>query len=115
MKLISSSIEAARLLAAKVRGKVGQRLPQPVAADGGTPRLWSDCTGWVVDEGVDITVDDQDLVDAIAAAPKKLTNAEDTPAKVRAKLAAEIAAAKAARESKGGGARGAGRGLADDR
>ena len=102
MKLTSRSIEAAKLMAGRVRAKVGQRIPQPVDDAGDTPRLWADCTGWVVDDGVDLTPDDQDLIDAIAAAPQKLAAGDNSAAKVKAKLAAEIAKAKNDREKDGG-------------
>lgn len=102
MKLTSRSIEAARIVATRVRAKVGKRLPQPVDDSGSTPALWSDCTGWVVDDGVDLTPDDQDLIDAIAAAPQKLSASDNSAAKVKAKLAVEIAKAKADREGGGG-------------
>lgn len=107
MKLTSRSIEAAKLMASRVRAKVGQRIPQPVDDSGGTPPLWTDCTGWVVDDDVDLTPDDQDLIDAIAAAPQKLAAGDNSAAKVKARLAAEIAKAKGDRE--GGGKRKAGR------
>lgn len=98
MKLISPTLEAAKL-ARKARPQIGSRVPQPVDDDGDTPALWSDCTGYVIDDALDITTDDQDLIVAIAAAPGKIKAADNTPAKIKAKLTGELAKAKTDRES----------------
>ncbi len=72
MKLHTATLEDARN-ARRARPQIGKRIPQPV--------------------------DDQDLITAVAAAPGKLRPADDTPAKIRARLAAELTKAKAAREA----------------
>ena len=98
MKLLAATVEGAKA-AAKARKSIGGRLPQPVDPDGRTPALWSDCTAYVVDEDAKATVDDQDLITAVAAAPGKLRAGDDTPAKIKARLAAELAKAKSDREA----------------
>ena len=97
-KLLAPTLESAKI-AARLRKSVGGRLPQPVDADGNTPRLWSACTAYVVDEADDITADDQDLVVAIATAPGKVRAQDGTAAKVKARLTAELAKAKTDREA----------------
>lgn len=98
MKLLSPSIEGATA-ALQVRKSIGGRTPQPVGEGADTPALWSDCVAYVVDDDPAATVDDQDLIVAIAAAPGKLRPADGTPAKARARLAAEIAQARSDREA----------------
>ncbi len=85
--------------ATAVRRTIGGRIPQPVDTDGRTPALWADCTAYIVDEDDKATVDDQDLIAAIDAAPGKLRPTDDNPAKIKARLAAEVAKAKADREA----------------
>ena len=97
MKLISPTLEAAKL-ARKARPQIDTRVPQPVDDNGDTPPLWGDCTGYVIDDAPDITTDDQDLIVAIAAAPGKIKAADNTPAKIKAKLTGELAKAKTDRE-----------------
>lgn len=98
MKLLSPTLEGAKA-AVRARKSIGGRIPHPVDRDGRTPALWSDCTAYVVDDDPTATVDDQDLIAAIAAAPGKLRPADDTPAKIKARLAVEIAKAKTDREA----------------
>lgn len=98
MRLLAATITDATA-ARRARPKIGQRIPQPVDDTGTTPRLWTDCTTYVVDDDPAATVDDQDLIAAAAAGAGKLRPADDTPAKVRARLAAEVAKAKADREA----------------
>ena len=98
MKLLSPTIEAAKT-ATKARKTIGGRIPQPVDLGGRTPALWADCVAYVVDDDPAATVDDQDLIVAIAAGSSKLRPADDTSAKIKARLAAEVAKAKAAREA----------------
>ena len=98
MKLHTATLEDARN-ARRARPQIGKRIPQPVDDTGRTPALWADCTAYVVDDDPAATVDDQDLVAAIAAAPGKLRPADDTPAKVRARLGPELAKAKTDREA----------------
>lgn len=98
MKLLSPTIEAAKI-ATRARKTIGGRIPQPVGPDGHTPALWADCTAYIVDDDPTATVDDQDLIVAIAAAPGKIRPADDTAAKIKARLAAELAKAKADREA----------------
>jgi len=98
VKLYAPTLEAAQL-ARRARPPINGRQPQPIDGNGNTPRLWADCTAWIIDDAPDVTVDDQDLVMAIASAPGKLRAGDDTPAKIRAKLAAELAKAKAGREA----------------
>lgn len=98
MKLLSPTLGGAKA-AARARRSIGSRIPQPVDSNGATPALWADCTAYIVDDDPKATVDDQDLITAIAAAPGKLRPADDTPAKIRARLAADITKAKADREA----------------
>ena len=98
MKLLAPTLEAAQL-ARRARPAIDSRRPQPVDDNGATPLLWSDCTAYVIDDAPDITTDDQDLVVAIAAAPGKIKAADNTPAKIKAKLTAELAKAKTDREA----------------
>ena len=98
MKLLAATITDATA-ARRARPKIGQRIPQPVDDTGTTPALWSDCTNYIVDDDPAATVDDQDLIAAAAAGAAKLRPADDTPAKVRARLAAEVAKAKTDREA----------------
>lgn len=98
MKLLSPTIEGAKA-AVQARKSIGARIPQPVDRDGRTPALWADCIAYVVDDDPAATVDDQDLVAAVAAAPGKLRPADDTPAKIKARLSAELAKAKTDREA----------------
>lgn len=98
MKLLAATITDATA-ARRARPKIGQRIPQPVDDTGATPRLWADCTTYVVDDDPAATVDDQDLIAAAAAGAGKLRPADDTPAKVKARLAAEVAKAKSDREA----------------
>lgn len=98
MKLLATTITGAKAATA-ARKTIGGRIPQPVNTDGQTPALWADCTAYVVDDDPAATVDDQDLIVAIAAAPGKIRPADDTPAKIKARLAAELAKAKADREA----------------
>ncbi len=98
MKLHAATLEDART-ARRARPQIGKRIPQPVDDTGRTPALWSDCTAYVVDDDPAATVDDQDLIVAIAAAPGKLRPADDTPAKIKVRLAAELAKAKTDRET----------------
>lgn len=98
MKLVSPTIEAARLVR-RARPQIDARLPQPIDENGDTPPLWADCTGYVIDDAPDITTDDQDLVVAIAASPGKIKAADNTAAKIKAKLTTELAKAKTDREA----------------
>lgn len=98
MKLLAPTIEAAKT-ATRARKTIGSRLPQPVDSDGRAPALWADCVAHVVDDDPAATVDDQDLIVAIAAAPGKIRPADDTAAKIKARLAVEVAKAKADREA----------------
>lgn len=98
MKLLASTIAGAKAATA-ARKTIGGRIPQPVNTDGRTPALWADCTAYVVDDDPAATVDDQDLIAAIDAAPSKLRPTDDTPAKIKARLSVEIAKAKADREA----------------
>lgn len=98
MKLHTATLEDARN-ARRARPQIGKRIPQPVDDTGRTPALWADCTAYLVDDDPAATVDDQDLITAVAAAPGKLRPADDTPAKIRARLAAELTKAKADREA----------------
>lgn len=98
MKLLASTVTGAKA-AATARRTIGGRLPQPVGTDGRTPALWADCVAYVVDDDPAATVDDQDLIVAIAAAPGKIRPADDTAAKIKARLAAEFTKAKADREA----------------
>lgn len=98
MKLLAPTIEAAKT-ATRARKTIGGRIPQPVGTDGRTPALWADCVAYVVDDDPAATVDDQDLIVAIAAAPGKIRPADDTAAKIKARLAAEFTKAKADREA----------------
>ena len=98
MKLHTATLEDARN-ARRARPQIGKRIPQPVDDTGRTPALWADCTAYVVDDDPKATVDDQDLIAAIAAGKAKLRPADDSPAKVRARLAAELAKAKGDREA----------------
>lgn len=98
MKLLASTVTGAKA-ASTARKTIGGRLPQPVGSDGNTPALWADCTAYVVDDDPNATVDDQDLIAAIDAAPGKIRPTDDTPAKIKARLAAELAKAKADREA----------------
>ena len=98
MKLLAPTIDGAKA-AVRARKTIGGRIPQPVDTNGRTPALWSDCTAYVVDDDPAATVDDQDLITAVAAAPGKLRPADDTPAKIKVRLAAELAKAKTDRET----------------
>lgn len=98
MKLLAATITDAKA-AARARPAIGARTPQPVDRDGRTPALWADCTAYVVDDDPKATVDDQDLIVAVAAGSGKLRPADDTPAKIKARLAVELAKAKADREA----------------
>lgn len=98
MKLVSPTLEGAKI-ARRARPQIEAHLPLPVNDNGDTPALWSECTGYVIDDAPDVTTDDQDLVVAIAAAPGKVKAADNTPAKIRAKLTAELVKAKADREA----------------
>lgn len=98
MKLLSPTLEGAKA-AARARKSIGGRIPQPVDRDGRTPALWSECTAYVVDDDPAATVDDQDLVAAVAANPGKLRAGDDTPAKIKTRLAADIGKAKTDREA----------------
>ena len=98
MKLLAPTVEAAKT-ATRARKTIGSRLPQPVDSDGRAPALWADCVAYVVDDDPTATVDDQDLIVAIAAASGKIRPADDTAAKIKARLAAEVAKAKADREA----------------
>lgn len=98
MKLLAPTVQAAKT-ATKARKTIGSRLPQPVDNDGRAPALWADCVAYVVDDDPAATVDDQDLIVAIAAAPGKIRPADDTAAKIRARLTVEVAKAKADREA----------------
>jgi len=98
MKLLATTVAGAKAATA-ARKTIGGRLPQPVSTDGTTPALWADCVAYVVDDDPAATVDDQDLIAAIDANPGKLRPADDTPAKIRARLAVELAKAKADREA----------------
>lgn len=95
MKVIAPTLVAHR--AAKA-AKVYSGQPRPVDTNGATPHLWASCVGYEIDDPA-ATVDTQDLVSAIAAAPGKVRPQDDTPAKVKARLAAEVAKAKADREA----------------
>jgi len=98
VKLLSPTLDGAKA-AARARRSIGNRTPQPVDSNGRTPALWADCTAYIVDDDPAATVDDQDLIAAIAAAPGKLRPADDTPAKIKVRLAAELAKAKTDRET----------------
>lgn len=98
MKLYAASIDDARN-GRRARPAIGARVPQPVDETGATPTLWSECVAYVVDDDPKATVDDQDLIAAAAAGVAKLRPTDDTPAKVKARLAAEVAKAKADREA----------------
>ena len=98
MKLYTASIDDARN-GRRARPAIGARVPQPVDETGATPTLWSECVAYVVDDDPKATVDDQDLITAAAAGVAKLRPTDDTPAKVKARLAAEVAKAKTDRES----------------
>lgn len=98
MKLHAATLEDART-ARRARPQIGKRIPQPVDTNGRTPALWADCTAYIVDDDPAATVDDQDLIAAIAAAPGKLRPADDTPAKIKVRLAADITKAKGDREA----------------
>lgn len=98
MKLLSPTLDGAKA-AARARRSIGNRTPQPVDSNGRTPALWADCTAYIVDDDPAATVDDQDLIAAVAANPGKLRAADDTPAKVRARLGPELAKAKTDREA----------------
>lgn len=98
MKLLAPTVEAAKT-ATRARKTIGSRLPQPVDSDGRAPALWADCVAYVVDDDPTATVDDQDLIVAIAAAPGKIRPADDTAAKIKARLGVELATAKADREA----------------
>lgn len=98
MKLLAATIEDARN-GRRARPAIGARIPQPVDSTGRAPALWSDCVAYIVDDDPAATVDDQDLITAAAAGADKLRPADDTPAKVRARLTAEVAQAKADREA----------------
>lgn len=98
MKLLAPTVEAAKT-ATRARKTIGSRLPQPVDSDGRAPALWADCVAYIVDDDPAATVDDQDLIVAIAAAPGKIRPADDTAAKMRARLGVELAKAKADREA----------------
>ena len=98
MKLLAPTIEAAKT-ATRARRTIGERIPQPVDPDGRTPALWADCTAYIVDDDPKATVDDQDLIVATAAGAAKLRPTDDTPAKIKARLAAELTKAKADREA----------------
>ena len=98
MKLLAATITDTAA-ARRARPNIGKRIPQPVDDTGTTPRLWSDCTAYVIDDDPAATTDDQDLITAAAAGAGKLRPADDTPAKVRARLAAEVAKAKTDREA----------------
>ncbi len=98
MKLLSPTLGGAKA-AARARRSIGSRIPQPVDSNGATPALWADCTAYVVDDDPAATVDDQDLIAAIAAAPGKLRADDDTPAKIKTRLAADITKAKGDREA----------------
>lgn len=96
-KLLSPTLEGA-VVGKKLRASIEQRLPQPVDSTGTTPFLWSNCTAYVVDEADDITDEEQDILTAVAVNPKKIRTTDDTPAKLKTKLATEVAKAKADRE-----------------
>ena len=98
MKLLAATIAGAKAATA-ARKTIGSRIPQPVNSDGRTPALWADCVAYVVDDDPAATVDDQDLIAAIDASPGKLRPTDDTPAKIKARLAAELTTAKADREA----------------
>lgn len=98
MKMLAPTIDGAKA-AVRARKTIGRRIPHPVDQSGATPALWSDCVAYVVDDDPEATVDDQDLITAVAAAPGKLRPTDDTPAKIRARLAADITKAKADREA----------------
>ena len=98
MKLFAPTIDGAKA-AVRARKTIGGRIPQPVDDTGRTPALWADCTAYVVDDDPKATVDDQDLIAAVAAGKAKLRPADDSPAKVRARLGPELAKAKTDREA----------------
>jgi hypothetical protein len=98
VKLFAPTIDGAKA-AVRARKTIGGRIPQPVDDTGRTPALWADCTAYVVDDDPKATVDDQDLIAAIAAAPGKLRADDDTPAKIKTRLAADITKAKGDREA----------------
>lgn len=98
MKLLAPTVDGAKA-AVRARKTIGGRIPQPVDQSGATPALWADCTAYVVDDDPAATVDDQDLIAAVAAGKAKLRPADDTPAKVRARLGPELAKAKTDREA----------------
>lgn len=98
MKLHTATLDDARM-ARRARPQIGRRIPQPVDPDGRTPALWADCTAYVVDDDPAATVDDQDLIAAVAAGKAKLRPADDSPAKIRARLGPELAKAKTDREA----------------
>ena len=98
MRLHTATLEDARN-ARRARPQIGKRIPQPVDDTGHTPALWSDCTAYVVDDDPTATDDDQDLVAAVAANPGKLRADDDTPAKIKTRLAADITKAKGDREA----------------
>lgn len=96
-KLLCPTLEGV-VVGKKLRASIEQRLPQPVDDSGSTPFLWSDCTAYVADEADDITDDEQDVLVAVAASPKKVRNTDDSPAKLKARLSTEVSKAKADRE-----------------
>jgi hypothetical protein len=98
VKLHTATLEDARN-ARRARPQIGKRIPQPVDDTGRTPALWADCTAYLVDDDPAATVDDQDLIAAVAAGKAKLRPADDSPAKVRARLGPELAKAKTDREA----------------
>ena len=98
MKLLASTVEGAKA-AVRARKTIGGRIPQPVDDTGRTPALWSDCTAYVVDDDPAATVDDQDLIAAVAAGKAKLRPADDSPTKMRARLGPKLAKAKTNREA----------------
>ena len=76
MKLYAASIDDAR------NGRRARPPSAPASPTGRRnrrhPTLWSECVAYVVDDDPKATVDDQDLITAVAAGVAKLRPADDT-------------------------------------
>lgn len=75
---------------------------QLLDADGNPARSFADAAavGWVDDPELDKLPDAEDLVEGIARGHGKIRAADNTVAKVRARLATEITEAKSRRETR---------------
>ncbi len=99
MKLHTATLEDARN-ARRARPQIGKRIPQPVDSNGRTPALWADCTAYVVDDDPAATVDDQDLIAAVAASARHPSpSCRRHPRPRSGPVAADLAKAKGDREA----------------